>query len=70
MDDHPDYSRLLTVIQRLAADASAFRGVLYRACTPVYANTRDLLSGEGARRIGGRWNPPNLFPMVYLSTSL
>jgi RES domain-containing protein len=27
------------------------------------------LSGEGARRFGGRWNPPLLFPAIYLADS-
>lgn len=30
---------------------------------------RDALSGEGARRFGGRWNPPLLFPAIYLADS-
>ncbi|MFV1365889.1 RES domain-containing protein [Mycolicibacterium elephantis] len=30
---------------------------------------RDPLSGEGARRNGGRWNPPLLFPAIYLADS-
>ena len=33
----------------------AFEGLLYRALDPRYA--RDPLSGEGARRFGGRFNP-------------
>lgn len=28
---------------------------------------RDPLSGEGARRNGGRWNPPGIFPTIYLA---
>jgi RES domain-containing protein len=28
---------------------------------------RDPLSGEGARRFGGRWNPPDLFATLYLA---
>lgn len=28
---------------------------------------RDPLSGEGARLRGGRWNPPDLFPVIYLA---
>lgn len=32
-----------------------FRGTLYRAINPIYA--RDPLSGQGAARYGGRFNP-------------
>jgi RES domain-containing protein len=31
------------------------------------ANEEDLLSGEGSRLWGQRWNPPGLFRTVYLS---
>jgi RES domain-containing protein len=30
---------------------------------------REPLSGEGARRFGGRWNPPLLFSAIYLASS-
>ena len=29
------------------------------------AATYPPLSGDGARRLGGRWNPPNSYPVVY-----
>jgi hypothetical protein len=29
----------------------------------------DVRSGEGARRFGGRFNPPRSFPVIYLCTS-
>ncbi len=64
------YADLFSAFSRLAANATGFDGVLYRACSPEYANTRDLLAGEGARRNGGRWNAPGSFPMVYLAQSV
>jgi RES domain-containing protein len=42
-------------------------GLLYRALNPVYA--REPLSGEGARRYGGRFNP-NGMPALYTSQSV
>lgn len=44
-----------------------YRGLLYRALNPVYA--RDPLSGEGARRHGGRFNPKGM-PALYTSLSI
>lgn len=38
----------------------------YRHASP----DRDPLSGEGARKSGGRWNPSALFPTLYLADSV
>ncbi len=38
-------------------------------CTRYTGAHRDPLSGEGARRFGGRWNPPLLFSAIYLADS-
>ncbi|WP_299844940.1 RES domain-containing protein [uncultured Jannaschia sp.] len=46
--------------------AVAFGGLLYRALNPVYA--REPLSGEGARRHGGRFNTRGT-PALYLALS-
>ncbi|WP_299616329.1 RES domain-containing protein [uncultured Tateyamaria sp.] len=48
-----------------------FRGLLYRALNPVYA--RDPLSGRGAERYGGRFNPvgtPALYTALSPATAL
>jgi RES domain-containing protein len=42
-------------------------GLLYRALNPIYA--REPLSGEGARRYGGRFNPKGT-PALYTSQSV
>lgn len=44
-----------------------YRGLLYRALNPIYA--RDPLSGEGARKHGGRFNPKGM-PALYASQSV
>ena len=46
------------------ADATTFEGVVFRSATPKYAADPHLLSGEGSRRSGGRWNAPGT-PAVY-----
>ena len=43
-----------------------YRGLLYRALNPVYA--AEPLSGEGARRFGGRFNAKGV-PSLYTSLS-
>ena len=47
--------------------AGSYRGKLYRALNPIYA--REPLSGEGARRYGGRFNPKGT-PALYCSLSI
>jgi RES domain-containing protein len=44
-----------------------YRGLLYRALNPIHAN--DPLSGEGARRHGGRFNPRGM-PALYTAQSV
>ncbi len=42
----------------------------WRLAAPAFARSvQDMLSGEGARRYGGRWNSPGR-PAVYLGDSL
>jgi RES domain-containing protein len=43
-----------------------FTGTVYRQISLGY----QALSGEGARSRGGRWNPPQSFPVLYTSPSV
>ena len=70
MVPHSDYPYLLKKLERTMPMAASFRGTLYRACDPTYANTRDLLSGEGSRKSGGRWNGPDTYATVYLAQTV
>lgn len=47
--------------------ANTYSGKLYRALNPIYA--REPMSGEGARRYGGRFNPKGT-PALYCSLSI
>jgi RES domain-containing protein len=67
MRPHPEFARLALALPRAAP--RAWSGVAYRSTSPAYASARDLLSGEGVRRHGGRWNPPGAFAAVYASLS-
>lgn len=44
-----------------------YRGLLYRALNPIHA--REPLSGDGARRYGGRFNPKGM-PALYTAQSV
>ncbi len=46
----------------------SFSGIVYRQCAPQYATGRDLLTGAGSSKHGGRWNP-RAFKAVYASLS-
>lgn len=51
------------LIERLGAlDTREFIGEAWRHVRPEYPP----LSGEGARAVGGRWNPPGSYPTLYL----
>ncbi|MEX2168131.1 MAG: RES family NAD+ phosphorylase [Pirellulales bacterium] len=62
---HPDSKKLQAGLTRCLPLISPVIGLLCRACGARYANQADLLSGQGAKWTGGRWNPPGLFPVVY-----
>lgn len=42
---------------KIADRVIPFAVCVYRSCTPHYARQTDLLSGMGAKKSGGRWNP-------------
>lgn len=62
----PTLEQLETRFKRLLPSATAFATTVYRSSTPKYAKESDLLTGEGSRRNGGRWNPIGI-AVVYAS---
>lgn len=53
----PTIDQLKSRLTRLLPSSVPFADTVYRSSTPKYANETDLLTGEGSRRNGGRWNP-------------
>jgi len=68
--EHFKASRLAKNIAMVRSNALLWCGVVFRAAEPIYANTRDLLTGVGSRLHGGRWNPPGKFAAVYASLTV
>lgn len=66
---HPEHARLARYFRRIRAEAAPWRGAAFRSTTPSYARSADLVSGEGARLHGGRWNAPGTFATVYGSAT-
>jgi len=67
--DHPDFDQLLHRMTTLSGRADSLRELVFRASEPTYATEGDLLTGEGSRQHGGRWNPRLSFATVYASFS-
>lgn len=65
MPHHPRAPELTTLLEQCLVHAGAWEGTVYRFVTIPYANRGDLLSGAGARHLGGRWNPPDQFNAIY-----
>lgn len=63
---HPDSARIAELVRGVLALAEPWEGTGFRTCAPRWATPEHLFSGEGARRTGGRWNPPGMLA-VYAS---
>lgn len=62
----PDSLIFVSFRSRIATiEPVSLDGVAYRHVAPRY----DCASGEGAKRLGGRWNPAGSFPTVYMALS-
>lgn len=62
---HPQANGLAAGLHSCLHLAAPWDGTIFRFTGVKYANRGDLLSGAGARRHGGRWNPPGLFNCIY-----
>ena len=68
MPRQPTLEQLTTCFTKLVDDAPAFSGTTYRSCTPKYATETDLVTGEGSKLNGARWNPKGI-AVVYAADS-
>ena len=66
---HVEYDEFLDRARRLLARATVLDGTYYRTTGPKYLAPRDIISGEGAKKGGGRWTPRDAFLAVYASTT-
>jgi RES domain-containing protein len=69
ISDHPDFDQVLRRVAALVAHAGSLREVMFRCSEPTFATKDDLLTGDGSRKHGGRWNPPASFATVYAAFS-
>jgi RES domain-containing protein len=67
---HPESERLAEALERCSAFAFSWSGSVFRYADLEFANRRDVASGEGARKSGGRWNPKGGFRVLYASLDL
>jgi RES domain-containing protein len=66
---HPEFDQLHQRMTTLFTLAISFQKPVFRCTEPTYATQHDLLTGEGSRKNGGRWNPPACFSTVYTAFS-
>ena len=55
-----EYEQVLHRLMGLMDSVSACSYTVYRSCSVQHANSSDLLTGEGSRKGGGRWNPKGI----------
>src|SRR5438034_3442322 len=67
---HPSAEQIATGISRCLLLAIAWAGDVFRATGVDYANRRDLVTGEGSRKAGARWNAKGAFRALYGSLDL
>lgn len=67
IEPNEDFCRIEAALRACVAGAGPWAGIVYRSSTPRYAGIRDMVTGIGSARAGGRWNPRASFPTVYAS---
>lgn len=61
---HSSYREIKKALKDLSDKGKPYSAVCYRCTEPKFAD--QITSGVGSQINGGRWNPQNSFPTVYL----
>jgi RES domain-containing protein len=64
---HKELHKIESALRSCMDRAVPWAGEVFRSAAPKYAGTRDMTTGLGSARAGGRWNPAGSFPTVYAS---
>lgn len=64
---HEEFHKIESALRSCVYRAAPWAGEVFRSAAPKYASTRDMTTGLGSARAGGRWNPAGSFPTVYAS---
>lgn len=66
---HPRYGVFEAWFSKQRGRATGFTGDLFRVAGPRHTTAEEIVHGVGAFKAGGRWNPPDVMNVVYLSLS-
>ncbi|PZR77373.1 MAG: hypothetical protein DLM52_04660 [Chthoniobacterales bacterium] len=64
---NPRYAEFVFRIRNLTPKPAAWTGITFRSVELEHASPEQIMSGEGSRKFGGRWNAPDSFPVIYSS---
>jgi RES domain-containing protein len=64
---HKEFRKIESALLSCVDRAMPWAGEVFRSAAPKYAGTRDMTTGLGSARAGGRWNPAGSFPTIYAS---
>ena len=67
LDEHPRTAEFTDWFATQRANSQSMSGEYYRVAGPRHTTAKDIVSGIGAYRAGGRWNPLKIMKVVYLS---
>jgi len=68
LDDYVVFQERISNI-RSVGELTTFSGKAYRSTSPKYATENDLITGDGSKLYGGRWNPIGI-AAVYASLTI